>query len=208
MKQAGFTLLELLLAMAISLIVAAALGATLYTAFRAKNSALAAVETTRATDLAADTFVRDIANCTPPSGVLRGIFNGVSDDVSFYTTGGEPKATVQGDMKGVEYALTQDTQGPGQILVRRVTTNLLATVQTTPADETICRNVTSMQLSYYDGTQWQDSWDSTQVNNVLPYAVKFDLELAPRPGSNEPRHTVRIIPMSCAPPSISLLGGL
>jgi prepilin-type N-terminal cleavage/methylation domain-containing protein len=208
MKRHGFTLLELLLALAISLVVAAALAASLYTAFRAKNSAMASVEMTRATDLAADSFVRDIANCPPPSGVLRGIFNGVSDDVSFYTTGPEPRAVVQGDIKGVEYALVQEASGPGQMLVRRVTTNLLATVQSTPADEIICHDVTGLAFHYFDGTDWQDSWDSTQNNNVLPYAVKFELELAPRPGSDEPRHTVRVIPLSCAPPNTTALGGL
>src|SRR2546425_177614 len=101
-RRAGFTLLELLLALAITLVVASALSASLYTAFHAKRSIDDAVEATRTTDVAGDTLAQELANCLPPTpstggttiqlnssmnsttGSLLGPFSGLTDAVDFY----------------------------------------------------------------------------------------------------------------------------
>jgi hypothetical protein len=61
--------------------------------------------------------------------------------------------------------------------VRRVTTNLLSEVQQVPEDEVLCRNVGQFTLMYFDGTDWVNSWDSTQYDNAMPSAVQMTLEL-------------------------------
>lgn len=71
--------------------------------------------------------------------------------------------------------------GPGgvseQVLVRRVTTNLLSQVDVEPQEEVLCRGVRSLGFRYHDGLTWQDSWDSTLVDNHIPAAVEMVIEL-------------------------------
>jgi len=89
-------------------------------------------------------------------------------------------------------------------LVRKVIPNLLSPQAPNPDVEVICRGVGGFNLRYYDGTQWNDTWDSTQQQNVLPNAVEVTLTLD-RPngpivnadGSHAFRFT-HIIPMPCS----------
>ena len=124
----GFTLLELLLAMALSLIVAAILAASLFTAFKARASAEDTVEATREIATVGDIVEREIANTLPPtplpagtgtvtlpgqnisatSGILIGPFEGLVDSIDFFTSGPEPKAATQGDVREVSYLLDKD----------------------------------------------------------------------------------------------------
>ena len=64
-----------------------------------------------------------------------------------------------------------------QVLVRRVTTNLLSPVTPEPYEEVVCRGVRAVNIRYHDGLLWQDSWDSTQLENNIPTAVELTLEL-------------------------------
>jgi hypothetical protein len=123
----------------------------------------------------------------------------------FYAFGPEPKATVQGDVRQVEYTTAPSTtsSSQGQNLIRRVASNLLAQVTTTPPDQVVCQNVDSIEFWYYDGTTWQDTWDSTQMNNSLPMAIRFTLNLLPEKQGQPDRTTTRIIPLSCYNPAAS-----
>lgn len=71
--------------------------------------------------------------------------------------------------------------GPGgrseQVLVRRITTNLLSLVDVEPQEEVLCRGVRSLGFRYHDGLTWQDSWDSTLLDNHIPAAVEMVIEL-------------------------------
>ncbi|HUO07382.1 MAG TPA: type II secretion system protein GspJ [Phycisphaerae bacterium] len=203
MKRA-FTLIEVLLALGITVIIGAILAASLWTATKASRTADAAVEEYRQTSTVGDILEREIANCLPPTGQLAGPFEGLSDDIQFFTTGPEPKASVQGDIRGIEYTTAASSGNTtGQTLIRRVTTNLLAQVAVTPPDQPICTGVNTLEFWYYDGTEWQDSWDSTQTNNTLPMAVKFTLTLLPAKQGGQPLTTTRIVPLSCYNPSAS-----
>jgi len=201
MTRRGFTLIEVLIALALTVIVASALASSLWVAFKARRSANAAIEESRQTSTTGDVLAREIAGCLPPTGRLAGPFEGVADDIQFFTTGPEPKATVQGDIRGIEYTTVPGTNN-GQNLVRRVTSNLLAQVVVTPPDEVLCQNVDSLEFWYYDGTDWQDSWDSTTASpaNTLPVAVKFTLTLLPASPGAQPQTTTRIIALSCYKP--------
>ena len=82
----------------------------------------------------------------------------------------------------VEFACEADEDGPGMVLLRRVTRNLLATRVEDPEAEVLCRGVRSFDLMYYDGTDWQEDWDSAAHDNTLPLAVLITLELLPEDG--------------------------
>ena len=58
---------------------------------------------------------------------------------------------------GNSFVIFDDRKGglglqPEQVLVRRVTTNLLSQVQVEPQEEVLCRGVRALNFRYFDGT--------------------------------------------------------
>jgi type II secretory pathway pseudopilin PulG len=207
--RAGFTFMEVILATAMMSVIALSLFASLRIAFRARDTALAAVGPARSAEVAADMVRRDLESAMPPTGVLAGSFIGQygsevfqTSAVQFYavagpagagaaaTTGGAPgygaqngagDPTQYGGVCRVELLVRASADGGTGLLVRRVTRNLLAPSGAEAEEEILCRGVKSFGLMYFDGAQWLDTWDSTLVDNILPSAVEMTLELA-RPG--------------------------
>ena len=71
--------------------------------------------------------------------------------------------------------------GPGQDLVRAITRNLLPVTRRRMPEEkhTLLSGVQSLTFLYYDGTQWDATWDTTQQTN-LPLAIKVQIQMAAR----------------------------
>ncbi len=72
----------------------------------------------------------------------------------------------------------------GKDLVRTLTRNLLASTEAETVEERLLHGVDSLELYYYDGETWQDSWDGTTQEETMPGAVKFVIGFAP-PQENE-----------------------
>ena len=189
-RRAGtcaFTLLEMLVATALIAILACSLYASLGIAFRARRSALAAIEPVRKADLAVDLLAEDLRCAVVPKGVLAGPFVGEdgqdtagrdADSLVFYSTTDSPEPAVGvGDIKRVELGCEPAADGRTQVLVRLVTTNLLAPKTPEPLREVLCRGVFAFNLRYFNGSEWLDSWDSTVEDNTLPYAIEVVLQL-------------------------------
>jgi len=200
----GFTLLELLLAMAL----AAVLSLTLYTSFstavKARRTAQNAVRSARAGAVAMDLICHDLESVVPPPAApadgtaatltLAGPFEGQhgaggrgdNDHLLFRTIEAEANANenlndpLAEGVREVEFYIATDTNPPG--LVRRVNRNVLATVQKPGDAELLCRGVRGFSVQYFDGSAWQTDWDPTQNGDVLPYAVRVTLDIEdPRP---------------------------
>lgn len=142
------------------------------------------------------------------------------DDVTFFTTNDGPShdtnnaavtgvPTGDGEIHYVELLVLPSPTNPNDhILVRRITANLLAPQQVQPDDEVICRGVSAFNVRYYDGGDWQDSWDAINENTdssgnpELPAAVEVTLELENRNADGSvdttlpPRRYVRIFQIS------------
>jgi type II secretory pathway pseudopilin PulG len=97
-----------------------------------------------------------------------------ADDLVFFTDSDSPQhPDGDGEIKMVELTLAVPQGEKAPCLIRRVTGNLLPVTQQVDMDEEIiCRNVTSLTFQYFDGTNWNTSWDSTQEDNDLPAAVQ------------------------------------
>jgi type II secretion system protein J len=186
----AFTLLELLVAMALMVVTAACLYSALYTGFRARRSAISAVEPTSLAINAIELLKQDIYGVLPPSGVLAGAFLGTdsigvkgvdADSLEFYTTHiyADDNHPV-GGLGKIELVLEEDTDynRANYRLVRRVTMNLLPPRAIEPEKQVLCRNVTSLNLRYFDGESWLDEWDSTADANSLPRAVEIEIKIA------------------------------
>jgi type II secretion system protein J len=208
----AFTLIELILALAISAILAVSLYAAMRAAFGTKTSAENAVEPSRTAAMAMDYLASDFQCALPPTGILAGAFVGTDqqddrgrdgDDVVFYTTADAPyvDGAANGDIKMVELTVIVPDNSTDHVLVRRVTRNLLSQLETTPEDEVLCRGVGGFNVRYYDGSEWVDSWDSTQQADVLPTAVEVTLELDRPTGPDQPPRTLRytrVFPLPCS----------
>jgi type II secretion system protein J len=186
-KARAFTLLEMLVATALVAILAASLYASLSIAFKARRSALAAVEPVRKTELALALLGDDLRSAVVPKGVLAGPFVGEdgqdtrghdADSLVFYAAAGYPEpAEGIGDIKQIELACEPSDDGRSQVLVRLVTTNLQAPKTPEPGREVLCRGVYAFNLRYFDGSVWLDAWDSTVEDNTLPLAIEVTLQL-------------------------------
>lgn len=118
------------------------------------------------------------------SGSMSGSLNR-GNGPQFYTTAGIVDDNAPwGDIERVSYILaaaTNDT--PGQDLYRSVTRNLLPTLQDETADQFLMSGVDAITFRFFNGTAWQDTWDSTAVDsatgltNNLPTAIKLELQL-------------------------------
>ncbi len=230
----GFSLLELLLAMAMAAMLALSLYTAMNIALRARTSAAASLEPTRAALIAVGLVQHDFESVPPPAGVdtLRGTFYGVhggagvgnSDSIEFYTIGADPVAGDAADdgfgaqadafplaegVRKIELYVSDDTASPA--LVRRVTRNLLPASEPQAEEEILCRNVRSFSLRYYDGIAWMEDWDSTTLDDTLPLAVSITIELGGPDAQSPGKRVTRVVPLPCATPAADdnalILGG-
>jgi type II secretion system protein J len=230
--RGGFTLLELLIALTISAIVALSLFTSLYVAFKARENSMADLAPVATAELAMEMIRTDLQSALPQSpptgttsglvtansqstlttGMLIGPFEGQQgggeaggDAIFFYGTGyTPPHQSGIGEVKQIGLMMRQKNNS--NVLVRQVWGNLLSQQQPDPDEEVICRYVNNFQLEYYDGVQWQTSWDSTQYNNSLPVAVEVTLDLQP-PNIKQPIHLRRVFMLSCLTPPTPVTSG-
>jgi hypothetical protein len=112
-----------------------------------------------------------------------------ADSLEFYTThvyvdatqwdGRTTNTPLVGGIGKVALLLEEDSEKKDgtYLLLRQVTTDLLAPKQMEPEEQVLCRNVVSLNLRYFDGSNWLDEWDSTADANSLPLAVEVDIQI-------------------------------
>ena len=207
----GFTLLEVILALAMVSLVALSLYASLQTACKARERASLSIEPARAASVSMELFRQDVESALSPNGILAGPFigrragqNGVaSDTLEFYAPGHDlDRMGLPGSMgiRKVELGLEMPADGGLPRLVRRLYRNLLAPQTVLPEEEILCRGVKEFRLRYFDGSLWQDVWDSTTQGDVLPVAVQALLRLecpSQKPGLESSYSISRLFTLAC-----------
>ena len=190
----AFTLIEVLVATVMMAILAVSLYTMLRTGIQIQRSVTGSLAQTRKVSLLMEILRQDVASILPPGGVLKGPFtgqslvDGVNDAMMFYNTAQavpDPNWTGNilepvGDVQEVEIYCQPAEDGKSQVLLRRVTRNLLSPTMVGRQPEVLCRGIASFNLRYFDGTAWQNIWDSTVQNNNLPAAIEVSLQLADR----------------------------
>lgn len=178
---AAFTLIELIMALAIAAVVLSTISAVFFTTVKMRNASEQAASQTLPVDTAVSIMRRDLLAIVPP-GVLAGpmgsdaVVTGMTQPLvlemftaSAVTSPDEPYADVQ----KIDWYL-QDPRtrvlGGGRQLVRGITRNLLAPVPAAPTPQVLLDGVQNLQFSYYDGTNWNDTWSVTLSN--IPLAIR------------------------------------
>src|SRR6185369_17743628 len=192
----AFNLLELLIAVAIFSMVLLAINGVFYGAMRLRTKTSRMVEASLPIQQTVAIIKRDLQGIVVPGGMLSGSLKsdtasgsmGQPGATEFYTCTGTLDVTLPwAEIQKVSYILrdpTNFTSTGGRDLMRAVTRNLLATVQDQPTEQFLMADVERVGFSYYDGTSWRDSWDSTTpdtttgLTNNLPRAIKVQIDLA------------------------------
>ena len=223
----GFTLIEILLASVVAAMILAALYGVFQRAVKMRDSATQRIRDSRLRSRAAAVIRNDLRNAYVSGGLFASIVegdtagtDGLNSSFPGYlkvttTTAKDTSDDLYGDVQQVEYYIVTDTNGAGPggggELVRSVTRDLLDTGTVEPAtqgqEQEVMAGVQSLQVSFYDGANWQTSWAYNTADNAstsstgsatssssasstssssnsgstetLPAAIRVDIQLAP-----------------------------
>ena len=150
---------------------------------------------------ARDRVLDDLHGLLYPGSTLAGSFvgtrneaqDGRQDTLAFATGNGSRRA---GGVVRVQYELAEADDGDGCDWIRTETINPLSDDADNTVETTILRNVRSLEFSYYDGTSWQESWDSTTGSSRLPKAIAVSFALAPEDEEDEPVPHRLLVPVA------------
>ena len=181
----GFTLLEILLAMVITGLLVVVLYASMGVAFRAQAAGVETLAEARTGRIALETVAADLRGVLPPRGLMAGGFVGydelnvagrASDELHFVTTGAMlPAAEGMSDLRAVMVYVALDDDGAGR-LVRQVQVNPLPSDEPQAVGQVLATRVVSLNIRYFDGYDWLDTWDSAQQADTLPAAIELTLQ--------------------------------
>ncbi len=211
--DAGFTLLEMMLAVAILAIVLVMLSQSFHTVAMSKvqgeNSLALDREGRGIIWRLSDEFQNAVQTPIYPSDVMlvgtAQMQNDLPmDSVSLSTFGaGHQRALVGfGAEQLVTYTTSPNPDHPGWFVLTRSQMSALLTgvavTPTTPPALIVADNLVSLHLRYFNGTQWVESWNSMQMprNQQLPLAVSINLELADSEGHVRDFATEVDVPMA------------
>lgn len=188
MKRSAFTLIEIMMALAGGAVILAAIYGIFTRAVKLRDDGMARTREVRVRARATSVLRNDLRNALVTGGKLAASLTGSATGhngsfpgyLKFTTTTahdvGDDLPTA--DVQQVEYYVTTDTAAQDSqagLLVRTVDRDLLAAVRQAPAEEPLLAGVKSMEVSFYDGESWQQSWEVTEDNQTLPQAVKVRL---------------------------------
>ncbi|HKI70459.1 MAG TPA: type II secretion system protein GspJ, partial [Verrucomicrobiae bacterium] len=202
----------MILAVAVAAIVLAAINAAFFTALHLRDATDAAVDAATPVDQALSVMRRDLQCMVTPNGVLSGDLRvgnvtsfGIDEPVAIemYTATGALSSNPDvpwGDIQRVTYELKTptDRSQPGRELIRSVTRNLLTVATPDVKDQLMLTGVQNVTVSCYDGSQWLDTWDTTDLssaNTNLPAAVRMEIQMAGRGGNGQGQTIELLVPI-------------
>ena len=190
--RGAFTLIEIVLALAIAGIILTAINSVFFGSMRLRSATTAVTEHTLPVDRTLNTIKHDLLGIVPP-GQLAGPMGTDATMVGntqplilelFTTTGSIDDDVPYGDVQKIDYwlAAPSNRNDTGKDLIRGITRNLLASVPAAPEAHKVIGGVQDLHFAYYDGTNWQTTW-STQSSNT-PVEIKMFLTFATPKGGN------------------------
>ncbi len=194
MRRTAFTLLELIMALAASAVILAAIYGVFSRAVHLRDAATTRVREARIRGHAATMIRDDLRNAlisgsttaTALGSMLTGSPEGKESSFPGYlafttTTGRDADETPTADVQRIEYYIANDPEAVDRnsgMLVRTVERTLLAQTPETPPETPLLHGVEKMEVEFYDGTSWQNAWEITETEKTLPEAVRVRLQPA------------------------------
>ena len=195
MNTRAFTLLELIMALAASAVILAAIYGVFSRAVHLRDDAMARTREAGVRAHAAAIIRDDLRHAlisgskatTPIAATLTGSADAKGSSFPGYfkfttATGRDLDDTPVADVQRVEYYIVDDPDVKDRkagLLVRTVDRALLAQTTETPPEEPLLHGIEKMEIEFYDGNAWQESWEITEDDKTLPQAVRVRLQPAP-----------------------------
>lgn len=185
--ESAFTLIEVLLAVAIFAIVLGAINTVFYSALKLRNKTSELIDKSVPLEQAVKIIKHDLSNLVPPSGPLTGQLQsipttnaiaGVNGPIFYCSSGIIDEINPWPDVQKVAFMLSQSTNRfEGFDLMRVVDRNVLSPTPGQPVSQKLLGGVEQIAFQFFDGSQWQNSWDSTLQTPALPRAIKMQIQL-------------------------------
>jgi prepilin-type N-terminal cleavage/methylation domain-containing protein len=209
--ESGFTLLEMMLAVAVLGIMLVMLASSFHTVATSKIHA----ESSMYTDRAGRAVIWELSNeirsavQTPivPSRVIfigagHSQFGNTADTLTISTlaAGHGRSFSAYGAENIVTWSSNPNRDHPGWLMLKRSQQSGLLDAVTTNNSIVLAPNLLSLHLRYFDGQEWLESWDSANMppGRQLPVAVGIDMQMATPTGGGMNFSTQVMIPMSVA----------
>jgi general secretion pathway protein J len=204
-NQKAFTLIEVLIATAIFSALIGSLYSVFHGALRLRESTFKSVESVLPRSYIIMILKRDIINMAPPSGIMAGSVIGEMeesgefrmDSVEFYSTSGRVlEDNPWGDLQKIEYFLAEPEDSDlkdSYDFIRSVSRNLLASTEEDPDEQILLSCVAGLEITYYDGEYWQDSWDSTTRENEAPSALWIKIQFSEQDGIPDIKDDIEMV---------------
>ena len=189
--SSAFTLIEILLAVAIFGVVLIAIHSVFHIALKLRNRTVQSIEADLPLQQTLSILRRDLAGIIPPGGTFGGpVESSPSSEgtllastplLQFYTsTGALSDDAPWGDIQRVAYSLAAPTNSTseGMDLVRSVTRNLLPVAQEIIKSQRLMGGVESVTFQFHDGASWRTSWASTNEVILMPRAIMAQIQRA------------------------------
>ena len=201
--RAGFSLLEVLLALIIVALVMAAIGPALVGALRAQRQVRTVLEPLAAEQAAIAVLRDDLLGAPKPDGTLCQPFTVVAGQVESFsaatlqvTTDGapplHPRLATRAPEVGqavVTWAAQKSADGNGLAWTRSRQPHLLATgTAPTPVAEVLLDHLALITIEAWTAGAFSTAYDSSQLDSVLPLAVRVTWAYADSDGQPGPRH--------------------
>ncbi|MDY0299964.1 MAG: prepilin-type N-terminal cleavage/methylation domain-containing protein [Trichlorobacter sp.] len=186
-QNSGFTLLELLVALAIGSLIIAAAYTVFFSINRAQEIAVTDMEQRRALRATMDLLRRELSSVLYRTGDEnlrflvedRDFFDKPASNLSF-TTIAPPADGGVSDQLSLLYQLSEkENEEENLQLIRIAKDFFLDEEQYTLTGYPIMEHLEGFFVECYDGSQWQKSWD-TALTPVLPRSVRVTISLKDR----------------------------
>ncbi len=210
-QPVAFTLIEMLLSVAIFSIVLLAINAVFFSALHLERTTNRALDERLPLNQALAILRRDLLGAVQPvsngvflcdfkSGAVQGGLgaSGAASTLEFCTTTGVINDDLPwGDTQRVSYQLVEPADraaSKGMDLVRTITRNLLPTMAVEADEQWLLGNVESLEFLNYTGIDWRNSWDTTMGDTGLPQAIRVRVQLvANNPGNAMKREPLEML---------------
>ncbi len=173
--DSGFTLIEVLLASLAGAMILASVYGVFTGAVKTRDKATERAHAAQLRERAERVLRTDLANAYISGGTLGSALEGSergpeSRFPGFLrfttTTGKDSENEIRGDVQQVSYYVVEDPDNPNQeagMLVRAIDRTLLARVRENAREEDLLPNVASFEVSFFDGSNWTDTWNYTPI---------------------------------------------
>ncbi len=198
-RARGFTLVELMIAMAITAVIGAAIAGAFARIDKAGDVARLQGERYASARLALTRMAREISMAyvsdhfdTTQYRERPTLFRGREDDLLFTTMAHERlwRDAKESDESLVEYQVDRDPDHPGEdALLRREKAHIDDDAERGGRKDVVCERVARLDLRYWDRkrNEWVREWSTRAVDHAadLPTRVRIELELRMPSGGTE-----------------------